>query len=311
MRRGFLKTALCLVLLAQAGAWAAPRDIKWTEGTTNPITGDPGFGDGRTYYASVLFDATAGKYRIWFDSSSGANIGYGESVGDDPTKFGNYQLVQGLNASSSKSHVVQLGPSSFRMWYAGPGGTPGYEIRTAVSADGVHWSEDVACTGIVAAEPDITGPNEHFAVTQRRNGEFFALAQTDAKGDGADGRDATMNAYVSPDGIRWALQSPVEISVANITSIVQHPDRQSTFYAWGYSADGNMTSHVSTDGGKTWADDEETVNTIGESGTQPWNDSRNYNPQAIYRGQGRWVMFRTVAEPKRTAYATGVEAGVP
>ena len=128
---------------------------------------------------------------------------------------------------------------------------------------------------------------------------------------GADGRDATMNAYVSPDGIRWALQGPVEISVANITSIVQHPDRQSTFYAWGYSADGNMTSHVSTDGGKTWADDEETVNTIGESGTQPWNDSRNYNPQAIYRGQGKWVMFRTVAEPKRTAYATGVEAGIP
>jgi YD repeat-containing protein len=311
MMRRFLKIALCLSLLAQVGAWAAPRDITWTEGTTNPVTGDPGFGGGRTYYASVLFDAAAGKYRIWFDSSSGADIGYGESVGDDPTKFGNYQLVQGLNAKSSKSHVVQLGPNSFRMWYAGPGGTPGYEIRTAVSADGVHWSEDVACTGIVAADADTTGPNEHFAVTRLRNGTFYALAQTDARGDGTAGRDATMNAYTSTDGIAWTLQGAVDISVANITSIVDHPDRQNTIYAWGYSADGNMTSHVSTDGGKTWEDDEETVNNIGASGTHDWNQDRNYNPQAIYRGQGKWIMFRTVAEPKRTAYATGVEAGIP
>lgn len=313
MRNCWPAMLVSLFCIASAGAaWAAPRDIIWTEGATNPVTGDPGFGDGRTYYASVLYDADAGKYRIWFDSSSGANIGYGESVGDDPTRFGNYQLVTGLNSSSSKCHVVQLAPNSFRMWYSGPGNTPGYEVRTAISSDGVHWSADVACTGIVANDPNSHGPNEHFGVCRKRDGTFFALAETDAAENAeADVRDATMNAYTSTDGVAWKLQGPANISVANITCIVDHPDRPNTLYAFGYSGDGTSTSHLSTDGGKTWADDEDSLNHVGESGTQPWNQDRNYNPQAIYRGNGRWILFRTVAEPKRTAYATGVEAGIP
>jgi hypothetical protein len=303
------KVMVGFLLLASAGILqAAPSDITWTEGTPNPVTGDPGFGTGRTYYASVLFDSQAGKYRIWFDSASGAQIGYGESNGDDPTSFGKYQLVKGLHASSSKSHVVQLGPDSFRMWYAGPGGTPGYEIRTATSTDGINWSDDVPVTGLVPEDADTNGPNEHFAVTRKLDGSFYGLAQTIAEREG----DRAMNAYTSTDGIAWTLQGPVEISVANITSIVDHPDRPNTMYAFGYSGDvGPDTSHVSTDGGKTWADDEAAINNIGEIGTQEWNQDRNYNPQAIYRGSGRWVMFRTVAEPKRTAYATGVEANLP
>jgi hypothetical protein len=120
-----------------------------------------------------------------------------------------------------------------------------------------------------------------------------------------------MNAYTSADGIAWSLQGPTDISVANITSILDHPDRPNTMYAFGYSNDSTSTSHVSTDGGKSWADDEEPINHVGESLTQTWNQDRNYNPQAIYRGSGKWILFRTVAEPKRTAYATGVEAGVP
>jgi hypothetical protein len=255
----------------------------------------------------VLFDPHAGKYRIWFDSSSGADIGYGESTGDDPTNFSKYQLVTGLHSSSSKCHVVQLGPDSFRMWYSGPGGTPGYEIRTATSTDGVRWTNDTACTGIVEADPDANGPNEHFAVGQKRDGTFYALAQTDPTGE--DGR--WMNAYTSTDGIAWTLVGPTDITVGNITSIVDHPDRPDTMYAFGYSSDPISTSHVSTDGGKTWADDEEPINNVGEAGTQEWNQNRNYNPQAIYRGSGQWILFRTVAEPKRTAYATGVEAGLP
>jgi hypothetical protein len=312
MRKVLSKIALSILCIAAAGVvQAAPHDITWTEGVPNPVTGDPGFGGGRTYYASVLYDASAGKYRIWFDASSGADIGYGESVGDDPTKFGNYQLVKGLNAKSSKSHVVQLGPDSFRMWYSGPGGTPGYEIRTATSTDGVNWTNDVACTGIVANEPDTTGPNEHFAVCRKLDGSFYGMAQTDAEGDGTS-RDAVMNAYTSTDGIAWKLLGPVEIdpTVANITSIVDHPDRPNTMYAFGYSADDFSTSHYSTDGGKTWKDDEAPINHIGEGRSADWNQDRNYNPQAIYRGGGKWVMFRTVAEPKRTAYATGVEAGI-
>lgn len=308
MRRFQGKVMAGVLLLAAAGVLqAAPSDITWTEGTPNPVTGDPGFGDGRTYYASVLFDADAGKYRIWFDSASGAQIGYGESDGDDPTSFGKYQLVKGLHDSSSKSHVVQLGPDSFRMWYAGPGGTPGYEIRTATSTDGINWSDDVPVTGLVPEDADTNGPNEHFAVTRKLDGTFYALAQTVAERDG----ERLMNAYTSADGIAWTLQGPTDISVANITSIVDHPDRPGTMYAFGYSSDPISTSHVSTDGGKTWADDEEPINNIGEAGTQEWNQDRNYNPQAIYRGEGRWVMFRTVAEPKRTAYATGVEANLP
>jgi hypothetical protein len=309
MRRLQGKVMACLLLVVSAGALqAAPRDITWTEGTPNPVTGDPGFGTGRTYYASVLFDANAGKYRIWFDSASGAQIGYGESIGDDPTSFGKYQLVKGLHTSSSKSHVIQLGPDSFRMWYAGLGGTPGYEIRTATSTDGINWSDDVPITGIVPEDPDANGPNEHFAVVRKLDGSFFALAQTVAEREG----ERVMNAYTSADGIAWTLQGATDISVANITSIVDHPNRPNTMYAFGYRGDvGPATSHVSTDGGKTWADDEEPINVVGEIGTQDWNQDRNYNPQAIYRGDGRWVMFRTVAEPKLTAYATGVEANLP
>lgn len=308
MRKLSSRLATVLLSLAAAGTlWAAPRDITWTEGLPNPVTGDPGFGDGRTYYASVLYDASAGKYRIWFDASSGRDIGYGESVGDDPTKFGNYQRITGIPDGSSKCHVVQLEANLFRIWYMGPGRTPGYEVRTAISHDGVNWTQDVACTGIVKIDANLKGPNEHFGVCRKRDGTFFALAQTDPSEE-PEIRDATMNAYTSTDGIHWTLQGPVEISVANITSIVDHPDRPNTIYAFGYSNDFTCTSHVSTDGGKTWQDDEEAVNNVGQAGTHEWNQARNYNPQAIYRGNGRWVFFRTVAEPKRTAYATGVEA---
>jgi YD repeat-containing protein len=310
MVRKIFATGAGLLWVLGAAAWPAPRDIRWTEGVPNPVTGDPGFGDGRTYYASVLWDASAGKYRIWFDSSSGADIGYGESVGDDPTKFGNYQRITGPDPKSSKCHVVQLGPNAFRIWYAAPGGTPGYAIRTATSPDGVNWTEDVECTGIVRIDADSKGPNEHFAVCRKLDGTFYALARTDTTEE-ADVRDAAMNAYTSTNGVAWTLQGPVEISANDITTIVDHPDRPGTMYAFGYSGDGNSTSHLSTDGGKTWADDEETINTVGASATHPWNQDRNYNPQAIYRGGGRWVLFRTVAEPKRTAYATGVESGIP
>jgi hypothetical protein len=208
--------------------------------------------------------------------------------------------------------VIQLDANTFRMWYEGPGGgTPGYEVRTAISRDGVNWTEDVACTGIVKIDANSKGPNEHFAVCRRRDGLFYALAETDATDEEEGIRDARMNAYTSADGIAWTLQGPVEISVANITSIIDHPDRPNTMYAFGYAGDQTTTSHLSTDGGKTWQDDESPINTVGEAGTQSWNVDRNYNPQAIYRGSGRWVLFRTVAEPKRTAYATGVESGVP
>ena len=49
------------------------------------------------------------------------------------------------------------------------------------------------------------------------------------------------------------------------------------------------------------------VANVGEIGTQPYNAERNYHASVTYLGDGNWVMFRSVAEPKTTARATGVE----
>ncbi len=317
------RIGLVVLILVWSGiVQAAPHDITWTEGPENPVLSQTTVGAGRFYYAHVLYDAFAGKYRAWADASSSNDITYAESVGNSPASWTNYTLCNVTPSARGKAHVVQLGANSFRMWHTGEDGTPGYEVYTYTGSDGINWSEGILITGVAdsigiegAADstPYADGPMEQFAPAAGGPG-FYCLSNTREGGAGQTERQ--INLYSSVDGITWTFVRSTEIFGWDVSTLVIHPDRPNTWYAYLYTADTQIASMQTTDGGMTWEIDEEPVPVIGLAGEFPYNPSRNYNPSAIYRGSGNWVMFRTTSNSEATpvhttSYATGVEANLP
>jgi hypothetical protein len=300
------------------GTLAAPHDITITEGTGNPVLSQTTVGSGRFYFASVLFDPFAGKFRAWADASSSNHITYAESVGNNPAIWTGYTLCVGTLGPRGKAHVVQLGPNSFRMWHTGEDGTPGYQVYTFTGSDGINWVNNTPITG-VADQPDSTpfadGPFEHFAPFWD-GVKYYCLTNTR---EGAAGQtERELNWFSSNDGITWVHLNGTGIVGYDVSTLIKHPHRQNTWYAYGYQAGGedNILSFLSTDNGATWQEDENPVPVIGLRGDYPYNPDRNYNPSAVYLGQGKWVFLRTTSNASATpvhttSYATGVETGLP
>lgn len=312
------KRLFCLfILVAAAASQAAPSDIAITEGAGNPVLLQTSVGAGRYYYAHVLYDPFAGKYRAWADASSSNDITYAESTGDNPAAWSGYTLCTGTLGPRGKAHVVQLGANSFRMWHTGDDGTPGYEVHTFTGSNGIDWSNATPITGVADTGdsiPTADGPFEHFCPAGNGAG-FVCLANTREGSAEQTGRE--LNWYSSADGITWTFEHGTGILGYDISTLVRHPDRANTWYAYGYQQGGEdfIVSLYSTDNGATWQMDQEPVPVIGVAGEFPYNPNRNYNPQAIYRGSGNWVFFRTTSDSSaspahRTSYSTGIESGL-
>ncbi len=318
MKRNIL--LCCLLLIAMVSGWSAPSDIVWTDDVANnPVIIEPGLTEAnRAYYATVIFDPYANIWRAWFDASSGADVAYGQSSDIDGINWGDYALCQGFTESfkQSKAFVIQLGENLFRMWYTADDRLGGYFINTCESTDGVNWTNDQWTLGI--AEPDAAtyGPIERFTAVRLEDGSFVAYVRCEEPEiEGTVEGVKLLYRYTSDDGIQWTwtndtLVNGVEgLEGIEFSSVVKHPDKAGVWYAWGNPANssGPFQSFVSVDDGLTFTLDENPVLDIGELGTQSYNVDRNYHPSATYMGDGNWVMFRTVAEPKGTAIATGIE----
>lgn len=318
-----ISVVAAVAVLLSSVSFAAPGDITWTDDTANnPVIGPPGFGDNRAYYGHVIFDETANIWRAWFDSSSGFDVGYAESTNADGTSWTNYALVTGFNSDrQSKAVVVQTGDSQFRMWYTANTRDGGYPIWTAVSSNGVSWSDDKPVTGIALDEEGTSrfGPVERISVTQLEDGSFVAYCRCEEPylDEAFDWFDLgkKLFRYTSANGVDWQWTGYTGVNEdegfegVEFSSVVKHPDREGVWYAWATSqnSSGPIYSYISTDDGLTYQLDENPVAVVGEIGTASYNADRNYHASVTYRGNGQWVMFRSVAEPKRTARATGVE----
>lgn len=313
---GFL---VFVFFMALATGWAAPSDIVWTDDVTNnPVILEPGVTDAnRAYYGTVIYDPYAKIWHAWFDASSGADLCYGKSSDIDGIQWGNYALCKGFSISykQSKAFVIQLAENSFRMWYTADDRIGGYYINTCVSTDGITWSDDQWAVGI--AEPDASsyGPIERFTAVRLADGTFVAYVRCEEPEIEAALEGKRLSRYTSPDGIHWTwthdtLVNDIEgMESLEFSSVVKHPDKEGVWYAWGNTANssGPFFSFVSVDDGLTFTLDENPVAVIGDLATQSYNVDRNYHPSATYLGNGNWVMFRTVAEPKATARSTGLE----
>ncbi len=327
--------AFMIVVGLAATGWTAPSDIVWTDDVANnPVIVEPGItSSNRAYYGHVIYDPHANKWRAWFDASSGADIGYGESDGPGGINFGNYALCAGFSTGrQSKAFVVQLGPGSFRMWYTADERGGGYIINTCVSTDGVNWTDDVDCIGIAEDDPTIYGPTERIAVVKLDDGSFVAYVRCEEPNYYDDYEpqlidnpldivgNKFLHRYVSTDGRNWTwtnytlannsmLEDESFMTGIEFSSVVPHPDKENVWYAWGSNANSEhpVISYVSTDGGITFTLDEPIVAEIGEIGTQTYNQNRNFHPSVTYMGGGQWIMYRSVADPKGTARAVGVE----
>jgi hypothetical protein len=303
-------------LFAGNSSFADPGDIEWTDNVTdNPVIVSPGFGDNRAYYGHVLFDPHANIWRAWYDASSGYDLSYAESTDAEGLNWTNYTPCVGFTSSQqSKGFVVQLGPNEFRMWYMAEPRGGGYIISSCVSSDGINWENDDWITGIAEPDMNLYGPVERIAVQRLDDGSFVAYTRCEEI-DYNDVGSKRLYRYTSDDGIEWTwtndtLVSDIEdMSSIEFSSVVKHPDKPEVWYAWGNNAnsEGPFQSFVSVDDGLTFTLDENPVAGIGEVGTQTFNQDRNYHGSATYLGDGNWIMFRTVAEPKATAIATGKE----
>lgn len=316
-------TIFIIASLLAPFSFAAPSDIVWTDDVANnPVIGPPGFGDNRAYYGHVIFDANANIWRAWYDSSSGFDVGYAESTDADGTDWTGYALVTGFNSErQSKPVVIQIEDNQFRMWYMANSREGGYFIWTAVSSDGVNWSDDQPTTGIALDVEGTSrfGPIERIAVTKLDDGSFVAYCRCEEPylDEAFDYFDLgkKLFRYSSTDGIDWQWTGYTGVNEdegfegIEFTTAIKHPDREGVWYAWGTSqnSSGPIYSYISTDDGMTYQLDENPVAVVGETGTAAYNADRNYHASVTYRGNGQWVMFRSVAEPKRTARATGIE----
>lgn len=308
------------LLLSATLAMAAPSDITWTDDVSiNPVILNQTLGDKRAYYGCVIYDKTAQKWRAWYDASSGKDLGYAESTDVDGKTWTNYQLCKGFSSSQqSKAFVVQTGPSQFRMWYTADQRQGGYYISSCVSSDGVNWTQDDWVTGIAEPDPLQYGPTERIAVFRLDNGSFVAYVRCEEPEIAAVADflgTKRLYRYTSSDGKAWTWAGDTGVSSIEgmdgikFSSVVKHHDKDGVWYAWGCGANssGPIQSFVSTDDGLTFQLDENPVFGVGEIGTQTYNVDRNYHPSVTYMGQGRWIMYRTVAEPKATARAEGTE----
>lgn len=312
-------TAALLVVVCAASGWTAPSDIVWTDDVeNNPVIVEPGLTDAnRAYYATVIYDSYANIWRAWYDASSGADVAYGQSSDADGIEWGGYALCGGFTNSfkQSKPFVIQLGENSFRMWYTADDRGGGYFINTCVSTDGVTWAEDQWAVGIAEPDGSTYGPTERFTAVRLEDGTFVAYVRCEEPDVEGALEGKRLSRYTSPDGINWTWTNDTLVNdIENMeglefSSVVKHPDLEGVWYAWGNPANssGPFYSFVSVDDGLTYTLDENPVAAIGDLGTQSYNVDRNYHPSATYMGDGNWVMFRSVAEPKATARATGVE----
>ena len=308
-----------LFLCVLSSVWSAPSDIVWTDDVANnPVIVEPQITEAnRAYYATVLYDPYAQIWRAWFDASSGLDLGYGQSSDADGITWGNYALCEGFTNSfkQSKAFVLQTGENAFRMWYMADDRVGGYYINTCTSSDGINWVDDEWALGIGEPDASTYGPTERFTAVLLDDGTYVAYVRAEEPDIETAVEGKRLSRYTSTDGVNWTwtndtLVNDVEgFESLEFSSVVKHPDREGVWYAWGNGAnsEGPFYSFVSVDDGLTFTLDENPVPVIGEAGTQSYNQDRNYHPSATYRGNGNWVMFRTVADPKATARATGVE----
>jgi hypothetical protein len=319
MKQYLFLFCLCFAFSATVAS-ANPSDITWTDDVAlNPVLANTNVGDNRAYYACVIFDSEANKWRAWFDASSGKDIAYAESTDVEGKTWTTTTLCSGFySGKQSKPFVIQVSPNQFRMWYTSDNRAGGYLISSCVSSDGITWQDDDWVVGIAEPDPTQYGPTERIAVEQLEDGSFVGYVRCEEpeieEAPGEPGQKLLYR-YTSPDGMDWTWTGYTGVNDAEgmggmeFSSVVKHPDRENVWYAWGTAANasGPIYSFVSTDDGLTYTLDENPVLGIGEIGTESYNADRNYHASATYQGNGNWVLFRTVAEPKTTARATGVE----
>ncbi|RJP30990.1 MAG: hypothetical protein C4527_08620 [Candidatus Omnitrophota bacterium] len=310
---------MALALFFMPAVYANPSDIVWTDDVANnPVILEPGLSDAnRAYYGCVIYDRYANIWRAWFDASSGMDIGYGESSDADGIEWGNYVLCKGfISAKQSKAFVIQLAANSFRMWYTAEDRGGGYIINSCVSVDGINWTADDWISGIAEPDPSQNGPTERFTAVRLEDGTFVAYVRCEEPLiNQAPVGGKFLHRYTSADGVNWTwtgytgANDGEGLESMEFSSVVKHPDKTGMWYAWGSLANSEhpCISYVSSDEGHTFVLDENPVANVGAYQTQTYNQNRNFHPSVTYLGNGNWVMFRSVADPKATARAVGVE----
>lgn len=289
---------LAIACLA-VGAFAA-QNITWTDYASNPLTVPIPSGFSRAYMPSVIYNASWTKpYKMWFDTASyNGVIGVAESSdGITWTTLGDGTCT-GLNITGSRPNVIYVASAAkpYRIYYTT--NVSPYPNRTAVSSDGMSFTEDTITLSYGGQYADghavnydnsiyrmiLAGPSSTFAVATSYDGVGF-----------------------STTGLAPALTGISE----QPCSLVKISDND--WRLWSYSY--NTALHYSTSAdGYNFTSAEFPVNNVGSLGTAgTWNDSRNYFCSVVYLGGGNFKMWRSGVYNNttyKTGYATGVDSAL-
>ena len=209
LTRSLVAPALAVLLLFGSAARA---QTVWQRYSGNPVIPGPA-GGGYAFSPSVLFDASANLYRMWFTART-----YGETwsiysaISNNGVTWFAYvvdPVLQGGSAYFDSDGVVYCSViregTGYRMYYTGVRGCCGIALGLATSSDGIHWTKSSA-NPVLSPSPagwdsqGVSQPQVYF------DGSTYFLYY-----EGKNGAYAQIGLATSVDGIRWikAASNPI------------------------------------------------------------------------------------------------------
>jgi hypothetical protein len=284
-----------LAITCLAAATFAAQTITWTDYASNPLTIPIPAGFSRAYMPTVVYNASWAKpYKMWCDVSSYAGIiAVAESSdGITWTSLG-AGTCTGIDTTGSRPNVIYVPTAAkpYRMYYTT--NVAPYPNRTAVSSDGITFSEDTPTFSTGGQWSD------GHAVCYD-NGVYHMIVQM----------NSSFAHATSYDGISF---STTGIAPA-MTGITDQPSclikvGNNDWRLFSYSSNTALRYSTSTDG-ITFTSAEFPISTVGSTGAAgTWNSSRNYFCSVVYIGNGNFKMWRSGATPSPSVYKIGYATG--
>jgi predicted GH43/DUF377 family glycosyl hydrolase len=293
--------------------WANPIPIAaastWTK-TSNPVIDDNLIsGD-----ASVIYDASAGKYKIWYTESDGPTAGVDTLIQTLLTKGGSFTTRLASHDFSTISDDDVTGIKSMIKYLADEISNDDLAdllqavkpaIAYAESTDGIHWSASVDCTvtgTVPGANYGISSPS----VIQKNNGSF-EMWYTGANPDPGAIKTLLRDLYNKAEELGTANLTTLARDILQDKNIAQFFTHLKTYLGSGTAYDnfidqiivydlsnallnsGSQIGHATSNNGITW-----TNSVTGTfTGTGLWDQCGRSSPSVIEIGTDSYTMWYT------------------
>ncbi|MBN2578206.1 MAG: PEP-CTERM sorting domain-containing protein [Pirellulales bacterium] len=294
---------------------------QWTEYASNPV-----YTPGKAYYPTILKEEST--YTMWSDSTAGTQM----ATSTDGINWTTVGTATGL--TSPRHTLVEKIDGSYRMWYWNSGLLYSIDaMRTAVSTDGLTWTNDQPLTQVGNSVIYNAGTNWNRGtygpadVFYNPTGSSTIVDPVDEASvwankfvmyyDGTTGGDESIGLAVSNDGLNWEGYNggvaPVLAGtlvsgdwdynyVSRCTVSKENDDLYHMWYSGGNGSMDDGVGYASSADGIHWTRDADSIFSITDG--VAWRNDRTYTPMVI--GDEMWFTGRNASGTYAIGYAVGV-----